>query len=109
AAGTGNPYFTTDTTAILRAVEIDADMVIKATKVNGVYDKDPKQFDDAVFLNTLSYDEAMQDNIKVMDDTAIALAKDNKLPIVVCNMFEEGNLLKIIQGDTSLCSIVKNN
>lgn len=109
AAGTGNPYFTTDTTAILRAVEIDADMVIKATKVNGVYDKDPKQFDDAVFLNTLSYDEAMQDNIKVMDDTAIALAKDNKLPIVVCNMFEEGNLLKIIQGDTSLCSTVKNN
>lgn len=109
AAGTGNPYFTTDTTAILRAVEIDVDMVIKATKVNGVYDKDPKQFDDAVFLNTLSYDEAMQDNIKVMDDTAIALAKDNKLPIVVCNMFEEGNLLKIIQGDTSLCSIVKNN
>lgn len=108
AAGTGNPYFTTDTTAILRAVEIDAQMVIKATKVNGVYDKDPNKFDDAVFLQTLSYDEAMQDNIKVMDDTAIALAKDNSLPIVVCNMFEEGNLLKIIQGDNSLCSIVKN-
>ncbi|MGH2267121.1 UMP kinase [Campylobacter taeniopygiae] len=108
AAGTGNPYFTTDTTAILRAVEINAHMVIKATKVNGVYDKDPNKFDDAVFLQTLTYDEAMQDNIKVMDDTAIALAKDNSLPIVVCNMFEEGNLLKIIQGDTSLCSIVKN-
>lgn len=108
AAGTGNPYFTTDTTAILRAVEIDAQMVIKATKVNGVYDKDPNKFEDAVFLQTLSYDEAMQDNIKVMDDTAIALAKDNSLPIVVCNMFEEGNLLKIIQGDNSLCSIVKN-
>ncbi|MBS4313925.1 UMP kinase [Campylobacter vulpis] len=108
AAGTGNPYFTTDTTAILRAVEIDAQMVIKATKVNGVYDKDPKKFDDAVFLSTLSYDDAMKDNIKVMDDTAIALAKDNALPIVVCNMFESGNLLKIIQGDTSLCSIVKN-
>lgn len=108
AAGTGNPYFTTDTTAILRAVEINASMVIKATKVDGVYDKDPKQFDDAVFLNTLSYDEAMQDNIRIMDDTAIALAKDNKLPIVVCNMFKQGNLLKIIQGDTSLCSIVKN-
>lgn len=108
AAGTGNPYFTTDTTAILRAVEIDAQMVIKATKVNGVYDKDPNKSDDAVFLQTLSYDEAMQDNIKVMDDTAIALAKDNSLPIVVCNMFEEGNLLKIIQGDNSLCSIVKN-
>ncbi|MCX2682463.1 UMP kinase [Campylobacter sp. MIT 21-1685] len=108
AAGTGNPYFTTDTTAILRAVEIEASMVIKATKVNGVYDKDPNQFDDAIFLDTLSYDEAMQDNIRVMDDTAIALAKDNKLPIVVCNMFQEGNLLKIVQGDTSLCSVVKN-
>jgi len=108
AAGTGNPYFTTDTTAVLRAVEIGAQMVIKATKVNGVYDKDPNKFNDAKFLNSLSYDEAMQDNIKVMDDTAIALAKDNALPIVVCNMFEEGNLLKIIQGDTSLCSIVQN-
>lgn len=108
AAGTGNPYFTTDTTAILRAVEIDAQIVIKATKVDGVYDKDPHKFSDAVFLNALSYDEAMQDNIRVMDDTAIALAKDNALPIVVCNMFREGNLLKIIRGDTSLCSIVQN-
>lgn len=108
AAGTGNPYFTTDTTAILRAVEIGANLVIKATKVSGVYDKDPHKFEDANFLSTLSYEEAMQDNIKVMDDTAIALAKDNRLPIIVCNMFDEGNLLKIIQGDTSSCSVVKS-
>ncbi|TQR33876.1 UMP kinase [Campylobacter sp. MIT 99-7217] len=108
AAGTGNPYFTTDTTAILRAVEIEAKLIIKATKVDGVYDKDPHKFEDAKFLNTLSYEEAMKDNIKVMDDTAIALAKDNKLPIVVCNMFHDGNLLRIIQGDMSKCSIVTN-
>ncbi|ASQ30915.1 uridylate kinase [Campylobacter avium LMG 24591] len=107
AAGTGNPYFTTDTTAILRAIEIQAQVIIKATKVNGVYDKDPHKFEDAKFLSTLSYDEAMKDEIKVMDNTAIALAKDNKLPIIVCNMFEEGNLLKIIQGDYSTCSVVK--
>lgn len=107
AAGTGNPYFTTDTTAILRAIEIQAQVIIKATKVNGVYDKDPHKFEDAKFLGTLSYDEAMKDEIKVMDNTAIALAKDNKLPIIVCNMFEEGNLLKIIQGDYSTCSVVK--
>lgn len=107
AAGTGNPYFTTDTTAILRAIEIQAQVIIKATKVNGVYDKDPHKFEDAKFLSTLSYDEAMKDEIKVMDNTAIALAKDNKLPIIVCNMFEEGNLLKIIQGDYGTCSVVK--
>lgn len=106
AAGTGNPYFTTDTSAILRAVEIEADMVIKATKVDGVYDKDPHKFKDAQFLRALSYEDAMKDNIKVMDDTAIALAKDNALPIVVCNMFKKGNLIKIIKGETESCSVV---
>ena len=108
AAGTGNTFFTTDTSAILRAVEIEAQMIIKATKVNGVYDKDPNKFKDAKFLSPLSYDEALKDDIKVMDATAIALAKDNALPIVICNMFQAGNLLKIIQGDTSICSVVKN-
>lgn len=108
AAGTGNPFFTTDTAATLRAIEISADMIIKATKVNGVYDKDPMKFIDAVLLNEISYEKAMDDSIKVMDDTAIALAKDNKLPIVVCNMFKKGNLLKIINGDYSNCSVVKN-
>jgi uridylate kinase len=107
AGGTGNPYFTTDTAATLRANEIEADMLIKATKVNGVYDKDPAKFDDAVKLDTLSYDRALSDHIKVMDDTAIALAKENKLPIVVCNMFEKGNLLAILNGDRSKCSIVE--
>ncbi|MBT0879150.1 MULTISPECIES: UMP kinase [unclassified Campylobacter] len=108
AAGTGNPFFTTDTAAVLRAIEINAEMIIKATKVNGVYDKDPMKFEDAKRYNELSYELAMGDDIKVMDDTAIALAKDNKLPIVVCNMFEEGNILKIIKDDFSNCSIVKN-
>jgi uridylate kinase len=108
AAGTGNPFFTTDTAATLRAIEIDADMIIKATKVNGVYDKDPMKFSDAQLLNELSYERAMEDNIKVMEDTAIALAKDNSLPIVVCNIFEEGNLLKIANGDYSNCSVVKS-
>ena len=108
AAGTGNPSFTTDTAATLRAVEIGANMIVKATKVNGVYDKDPNKFEGAKLLSTLSYDDALRDDIKVMDDTSIALAKDNKLPIVVCNMFEPGNLAKIIvDGDLSGCSIVK--
>ena len=106
-AGTGNPYFTTDTAATLRATEIDASMLIKATKVDGVYNKDPMKYDDAVKLDTITYDQALEDHIKVMDDTAIALAKDNKLPIVVANMNEKGNLLKIIKGDYSRCSIVK--
>ena len=106
-AGTGNPYFTTDTGATLRATEIGADLLIKATKVNGVYDKDPMKFADAVKLEDLTYDRALEDHIKVMDDTAIALAKDNKLPIAVTNMNEKGNLLRIVQGDYSKCSIVK--
>ena len=109
AAGTGNPFFTTDTAATLRAIEIGADMIIKATKVDGVYDKDPKKFLDAQKLHELTYDRAMDDSIKVMDDTSIALAKDNHLPIVVCNMFEKGNLLKIIEGNLDNCSIVRNN
>ncbi len=107
AAGTGNPFFTTDTAATLRAIEIGAEVIIKATKVDGVYDKDPAKFSDATKLPTLSYDMAMSDNIKVMDDTSIALAKDNSLPIVVCDMFKKGNLLDIIMGNTQNCSIVK--
>ena len=75
-------------------------MIIKATKVDGVYDKDPAKFSDAVMLQQIGYEQALKDNIKVMDDTAIALAKDNSLPIVVCNMLREGNLLKIIQGES---------
>ncbi|MBU1643133.1 UMP kinase, partial [bacterium] len=107
AAGTGNPFFTTDTAATLRAVEIGAEVIIKATKVDGVYDKDPKKYDDAVKLDTVSYDKAMDKNINVMDDTSIALAKDNSLPIIVCDMFKAGNLLEIINGNLTNCSIVK--
>lgn len=107
AAGTGNPFFTTDTAATLRAIEIGAEMIIKATKVDGVYDKDPRKFSDARKLPELSYEDAMDDNIKVMDDTSIALAKDNNLPIVVCDMFVKNNLLNVINGDYSKCSIVK--
>jgi len=108
AAGTGNPFFTTDTAATLRAVEIGASMIIKATKVDGVYDKDPNKYKDAKKLSTLTYDQALNDHIKVMDDTSIALAKDNSLPIIVCDMFQPGNLLKIINGNLSDCSIVQN-
>ncbi len=107
SAGTGNPFFTTDTAATLRAVEIGASMIIKATKVDGVYDKDPKKFDDAQKLPTLTYDQALKDEIKVMDDTSIALAKDNSLPIIVCDMFKKGNLLDIVNGNTDNCSIVR--
>ena len=107
AAGTGNPYFTTDTAATLRAVEIGAEVIIKATKVDGVYDKDPVKYNDAVKFSELSYDEALKDHIKVMDDTSIALAKDNKLPIIVCDMSVKNNLLNIINGDMSSCSIVR--
>ena len=107
AAGTGNPFFTTDTAATLRAVEIGASMIIKATKVDGVYDRDPNKYPDAKKLDTLTYDEALTDHIKVMDDTSIALAKENKIPIVVCDMFKAGNLLDIINGNTTNCSIVR--
>jgi uridylate kinase len=108
AAGTGNPFFTTDTAGVLRASEIKANYIIKATKVDGVYDKDPKKYPDATLLREISYDKALEDSIKVMDDTAIALAKDNKLPIIVCDMFKKGNLLKILQQDKDAkFSIVK--
>jgi len=107
AAGTGNPFFTTDTAATLRAVEIGAEVIVKATKVDGVYDKDPAKYSDAVKLNELTYDQALTDHIKVMDDTSIALAKDNQLPIVVCDMFKQGNLLEILNNDGKNCSIVR--
>ncbi|MDD2449269.1 MAG: UMP kinase, partial [Sulfurimonas sp.] len=107
AAGTGNPFFTTDTAATLRAVEIGAEVIIKATKVDGVYDKDPEKFSDAIKLSELTYEQALKDEIKVMDDTSIALAKDNKLPIIVCDMSKKGNLLDILNGNRENCSIVQ--
>ncbi|GAA7688692.1 UMP kinase [Helicobacter pylori] len=106
-AGTGNPFFTTDTAATLRAIEIGSDLIIKATKVDGIYDKDPNRFKDAKKLDTLSYNDALIGDIEVMDDTAISLAKDNKLPIVVCNMFKKGNLLQVIKHQQGVFSMVK--
>lgn len=106
-AGTGTPFFTTDTAATLRAIEIGSDLIIKATKVDGIYDKDPNKFKDAKKLDTLSYNDALIGDIEVMDDTAISLAKDNKLPIVVCNMFKKGNLLQVIKHQQGVFSMVK--
>jgi len=109
SGGTGNPFFTTDTGATLRGVQINADLVIKATKVDGIYNKDPHKFSDATKFDVLSYDQALEDSVKVMDDTAIALAKDNSIPIVVCDMFKAGNILDIIQNKNfKNCSIVKD-
>ena len=99
AAGTGNPYFTTDTAAALRATEIDADVILKATKVDGIYDKDPMKFNDAVKFESLSYMDVINKGIKVMDTTAITLCMENNLDIMVFNMFEKGNIQKVVIGD----------
>lgn len=96
--GTGNPYFSTDTAAALRAMEIDANIVIKATKVDGVYDKDPEREPDAVRFDRLSYIDALNRRLKVMDSTAISLCMDNDLPIQVLNMWEENSLIKAVTG-----------
>ncbi len=98
-AGTGNPYFTTDTAAALRAIEMNVDVVIKATKVDGIYDKDPKKFDDAKKYEKVTYSEVLAKNLKVMDATAISLCRENKLPIIVFNSLVEGNLKKVIMGE----------
>lgn len=99
AAGTGNPYFTTDTAGVLRALEIDADLIIKATKVDGVYDKDPVNNPDAKKFDQLTYDQILQKNIRVMDSAGISLAKDDKKPIMVLNMNVAGNIKKAIYGE----------
>ena len=99
AAGTGNPYFTTDTAATLRASEMGCEGVFKGTKVDGVYDKDPKKFPDAKRYQTVSYDEALEKNLGVMDATAIALARDNKLPIIVFSLDEPGGFRTILRGE----------
>ena len=100
AAGTGNPFFTTDTAASLRAVEIDADVLCKATKVDGVYDSDPEQNPDATLYRKLSYDDALSRNLAVMDATAIVLCKENGIPIRVFNMKARGMCRKIIEGES---------
>lgn len=99
AAGSGNPYFTTDTGAILRALELDCDVLMKATRVDGVYDRDPEKDENAKFLKNISYKEAVEKNIQVMDQTAITLARENKMPLVVFSLKEAGNLSKILSGN----------
>ena len=98
ACGTGNPYFSTDTAAALRALEINADVIFKATMVDGVYDKDPKKYPDAVKYDTLTFTKVLNDQLNVMDMTAATMCRDNKLPILVFDM-AEGNFVKAIKGE----------
>ncbi len=104
--GTGNPYFTTDTTAALRAIEIGAEVILKATKVDGVYSSDPEKNKNARKYDSLRYIDVLKKGLKVMDATAISLCMDNNLPIIVFNMFKEGNIRKVIMGE-KIGTIVK--
>ena len=99
AAGTGNPYFSTDTGAALRAAEIHADVILKGTKVDGVYDKDPLKYDDAVKYDVIPHRKMLEEGLKVMDATAASLCMDNNIPIIVFNLAEEGNIMKIMNGE----------
>lgn len=99
AGGTGNPYFTTDTAASLRATEIEADVILKGTKVDGVYDSDPMTNKNAVKYDELSYLDVLNQGLKVMDATAISMCMDNRMPIVVFNLYRENNLMRIIRGE----------
>jgi uridylate kinase len=99
AAGSGNPYFTTDTTAALRAAEINAEVVFKATKVDGVYDSDPHKNPDAKRYNTLNFGHILTQNLQVMDSTAISLCKDNNIPIIVFDLFGKGNIRRAVMGE----------
>jgi len=99
AAGTGNPYFTTDTAAVLRGIETEVDVVLKATKVDGVYDADPMQHPEAKRFAAISYDEVLRRDLKVMDGTAFTLCRENKLPLVVFKLTDAGNLYKVVTGE----------
>ena len=98
SAGTGNPFFTTDSAAVLRAIEINADVILKGTRVDGVYNLDPEKNKNAVKFDKISFDEAITKNLKIMDSTAFTLSKENNLPIIVFNMNKPGNLNKITEG-----------
>lgn len=100
AAGTGNPFFTTDTAASLRAIEINADVLLKATKVDGVYSADPEKDPNAEFFNELDYMDVLKNELRVMDTTAISLSMENNLEIIVFNMIERGNLVRIVRGES---------
>jgi uridylate kinase len=99
AAGTGNPYFTTDTAAVLRALEIKADVIMKATRVDGVYDRDPEKDPNAVRYHTLTFSTVLRDDLRIMDAAGISLARDNNLPIFVFDMTKPGNIVKAVMGE----------
>lgn len=99
AAGTGNPYFTTDTAAVLRALEIKADVIMKATRVDGVYDRDPEKVPGAVRYHTLTYSTVLRDDLRIMDAAGISLARDNDLPIFVFDMTKSGNIVRAVMGE----------
>jgi uridylate kinase len=106
AAGTGNPYFTTDTAAALRASEMDCDAIFKGTKVDGIYDKDPMKDSDAIKFDKISYSEVLSKNLRVLDSSAVSLARDNNIPIIVFSIKENNSFLNIIEGKGN-CSIVE--
>mgnify|MGYP001298406044 FL=1 len=105
--GTGNPFFTTDSAAVLRAIEVSADVILKGTRVNGVYDSDPEKNEKAIKFDSISFSDVIGKNLKVMDSTAFTLSQENNLPIVVFNMNKPGNLLKVIKGD-KIGTLIKN-
>lgn len=100
AAGSGNPFFTTDTTAALRAAEIDAEVLFKATQVDGVYDSDPQTNPDARLFETITYTYVLSENLRVMDGSAIALCRDNNIPIVIFNLRQRGNIMRVVKGES---------
>lgn len=106
AAGTGNPYFTTDSAAALRALEIEAEVIFKATKVDGIYSADPMKDSNATRFEKISYQDVLEKQLKVMDASAISLCMDNALPIMVFNMTEPGNIIKAVSGDTTIGTLV---
>ena len=105
--GTGNPFFTTDSAAVLRAIEVSADVILKGTRVDGVYDSDPEKNEKAVKFDFISFSDVIGKNLKVMDSTAFTLSQENNLPIVVFNMNKPGNLIKVIKGD-KIGTLIKN-
>ena len=99
SAGTGNPFFTTDSAAVLRAVEINADVILKGTRVDGIYNEDPEKNKEAVKFDTLSFEEVLKKGLKIMDTTAFTLSQENKLPIIVFDMDTKGNLVRVVRGE----------
>jgi uridylate kinase len=99
SAGTGNPFFTTDSAAVLRAVEINADVILKGTRVDGIYNEDPEKNKEAVKFDNLSFEEVLKRGLKVMDTTAFTLSQENKLPIIVFDMNTQGNLIRVVRGE----------